>query len=120
MSIDNEPPAVSAALLAEFGEIDIYLFDQLLRGRFDGRRRLLDAGCGTGRNLRFFLRCGFDVRAADVDPGLAGVDLGRVEAVEHARGASEQRQRRRRGLEAFGAVEPGVVDGSADGAGGRT
>lgn len=60
--------AVSAGLRQEFGEIDIYLFDQLLRGRFDRRLRVLDAGCGGGRNLRFFLRRGFDVRAVDADP----------------------------------------------------
>jgi tellurite methyltransferase len=58
---------VSASLHAEFGEIDIYLFDQLLRGRFDHRRRVLDAGCGGGRNLPYFLRHGFDVRAVDAD-----------------------------------------------------
>lgn len=51
----------------EFGSIDIYLFDQLLRGRFDRRRRLVDAGCGSGRNLPYFLRHGFDVRAVDAD-----------------------------------------------------
>ena len=44
--------APSADLRQQFGDIDIYLFDQVLRGRFDGRRRILDAGCGTGRNLR--------------------------------------------------------------------
>lgn len=60
--------AVSAGLRREFGEIDIYLFDQLLRGRFDARPRVLDAGCGRGRNLPFFLRRGFDVRAVDRDP----------------------------------------------------
>lgn len=60
-------PGVSAALRDEFGEIDIYLFDQLLRGRFDRRRRILDAGCGGGRNLLFFLRHGFDVHAVDAD-----------------------------------------------------
>lgn len=59
---------VSADLRTTFGEIDIYLFDQLLRGRFDHRRRVLDAGCGGGRNLPFFLRHGFDVRIADADP----------------------------------------------------
>ena len=48
-------------------EIDIYLFDQLLRGRFDRRRRVVDAGCGAGRNLPYFLRRGFDVRAVDAD-----------------------------------------------------
>jgi SAM-dependent methyltransferase len=63
---------VSADLRSAFGEIDIYLFDQLLRGRFDRRRRVLDAGCGGGRNLPFFLRHGFDVRIADADP--AAVD----------------------------------------------
>jgi tellurite methyltransferase len=58
---------VSSELREEFGEIDIYLFDQLLRGRFDHRRRVLDAGCGSGRNLPYFLRRGFDVRAVDAD-----------------------------------------------------
>jgi len=59
---------VSADLRSTFGEIDIYLFDQLLRGRFDRRRRVLDAGCGGGRNLPFFLQHGFDLRIADADP----------------------------------------------------
>lgn len=52
----------------QFGDIDIYLFDQLLRGRFDGRPRVLDAGCGTGRNLPYLLAQGFDVFAIDQDP----------------------------------------------------
>ena len=63
----SDPSSVSAELRSEFGEIDIYLFDQLLRGRFDRRRRVLDAGCGGGRNLPYFLRRGFDVRAVDAD-----------------------------------------------------
>jgi SAM-dependent methyltransferase len=63
----SDVSGVSAELEAEFGGIDIYLFDQLLRGRFDHRRRIVDAGCGTGRNLPYFLRRGFDVRAVDAD-----------------------------------------------------
>ena len=58
----------SSELRAQFGDVDIYLFDQLLRGRFDGRRRILDAGCGSGRNLRYLLAAGFDVYAIDEDP----------------------------------------------------
>ena len=58
----------SSELRAQFGDVDIYLFDQLLRGRFDRRRRILDAGCGSGRNLRYFLAAGFDVYAIDEDP----------------------------------------------------
>lgn len=53
----------------EFGNIDIYLFDQLLKGRIHPTLALLDAGCGGGRNLVYFLRNGFDVFAIDSDPG---------------------------------------------------
>jgi tellurite methyltransferase len=59
---------ISAELGALVGDIDIYLFDQLLRGRFDTRRRVLDAGCGAGRNLVYLLGRGFDVFAIDSDP----------------------------------------------------
>ncbi len=52
-----------------FGEIDIYLFDQLLRGRIAPGMRILDAGCGGGRNLVYLLQQGFDVAACDRDPG---------------------------------------------------
>jgi SAM-dependent methyltransferase len=48
-----------------FGGIDIYLFDQLLKGRIVPGMRLLDAGCGSGRNLNYFLRGGFDVCGVD-------------------------------------------------------
>jgi SAM-dependent methyltransferase len=51
----------------QFGHIDIYLFDQLLKGRITPGMRILDAGCGTGRNIVYFLREGYDVRAADPD-----------------------------------------------------
>ena len=55
-------------LQAQFGGIDIYLFDQLLRGRIRPGMRVLDAGCGGGRNLVYLLREGFDVHAVDEDP----------------------------------------------------
>jgi SAM-dependent methyltransferase len=54
-------------LAATFGAIDIYLFDQLLRGRIHLGDRILDAGCGFGRNLVYLLTSGFDVYAADAD-----------------------------------------------------
>ncbi|SDI83229.1 hypothetical protein ACRQ5D_10115 [Mucilaginibacter sp. P25] len=44
-----------------YGDIDIYLFDQLLKGRFDDCRTILDAGCGEGRNIAYFLQNGFKV-----------------------------------------------------------
>jgi tellurite methyltransferase len=56
-------------LVAEFGQIDIYLFDQLLRGRIAPGMRVVDAGCGGGRNLVYFFRNGFDIFGVDADPG---------------------------------------------------
>ena len=44
MTVHGASPG--ATLREAFGEIDIYLFDQLLKGRFDRRPRILDAGCG--------------------------------------------------------------------------
>ncbi len=51
-----------------FGEIDIYLFDQVLKGSFDFNSIILDAGCGGGRNLVYFLRSGYEVFAVDQNP----------------------------------------------------
>lgn len=55
----------SASLQDWFGSIDIYVFDQLLKGRFEPGMRMLDAGCGSGRNLVYFLRGGYDVCGVD-------------------------------------------------------
>ncbi len=48
-----------------FGGIDIYIFDQLLKGRFVPGMRVLDAGCGSGRNLVYFLQSGYEVFGVD-------------------------------------------------------
>ena len=52
-------------LRRQFGAVDSYLFDQLLRGRITRGMRILDAGCGGGRNLVYLLREGFDVWGVD-------------------------------------------------------
>lgn len=84
-------------LQEQFGQIDIYLFDQLLRGRISPGMRVLDAGCGSGRNLIYLLREGYEVYGADSDaqavdivrslarmfaPALPASNF-RVEPVEH-------------------------------------
>ncbi len=51
-----------------FGDIDIYLFDQILKERFNSEMSILDAGCGGGRNLIYFLHSGYRVFAVDENP----------------------------------------------------
>lgn len=53
------------SLAEQFGSIDIYLFDQLLRGNIAPGMRVLDAGCGVGRNLVYLLREGYEVFGVD-------------------------------------------------------
>ena len=55
-------------LREQFGDIDVYVFDQLLRGRIRPGMRVLDAGCGHGRNLVYLLQAGIEVFAIDEDP----------------------------------------------------
>jgi SAM-dependent methyltransferase len=66
----------------QFGQIDIYLFDQLLRRRIRPGMRVLDAACGGGRNLVYLLQSGFDVFATDAD--VRAVDAVRRLAAELA------------------------------------
>ena len=61
----------------QFGQIDIYLFDQLLRGRLTRGMSILDAGCGDGRNLVWLLRNSrneeFEIFGADCNAGAIAV-----------------------------------------------
>jgi SAM-dependent methyltransferase len=55
------------SLQEQFGQIDIYVFDQILRGNIAAGMKVLDAGCGYGRNLVHLLREGVEVFALDAD-----------------------------------------------------
>ena len=59
---------VAESLAQQFGDIDIYLFDQLLRERITSGMTVLDAGCGAGRNIHYLLRSGYEVLGVDQDP----------------------------------------------------
>ena len=64
-ALDDSLPTRPDQLGKLFGRIDIYLFDQLLRGTVAPGMRVLDAGCGGGRNLSFLLQAGYDVHGID-------------------------------------------------------
>jgi tellurite methyltransferase len=58
---------MTAQIREQFGQIDIYLFDQILRGNITPRMRVIDAGCGSGRNLVYLLREGCEAFGIDRD-----------------------------------------------------
>lgn len=66
---DSNRPTVET-LRDLVGSVDVYLFDQILKGRFAPGCRILDAGCGGGRNLVFFLQAGYPVYGVDRQPEL--------------------------------------------------
>lgn len=76
MAIPYYRSMLATSLSEQFGQIDIYLFDQLLRGRIRPGMRILDAGCGAGRNLVYLLRSSlqndanerYEIFGADSDP----------------------------------------------------
>ncbi|HEU5350122.1 MAG TPA: class I SAM-dependent methyltransferase [Terracidiphilus sp.] len=53
-------------LQEQLGQIDIYLFDQILRGNISQGMRVVDAGCGGGRNIQYLLREGYEAFGVDV------------------------------------------------------
>ncbi len=66
---------MAISIQEQFGQIDIYIFDQILRGNIAAGMCVLDAGCGYGRNLVHLLREGCEVFVLDED----------AEGVEHVR-----------------------------------
>jgi SAM-dependent methyltransferase len=50
------------------GSIDLYVLDQIMKGRYDPDQIILDAGCGSGRNMHWFYHNGYQLMAVDQDP----------------------------------------------------
>jgi len=53
------------AINDQVGNLDLYLLDQILKGRFEEQKRILDAGCGEGRNLKYFVNNNYDIYGVD-------------------------------------------------------
>lgn len=66
------------ALNKLFGNMDIYLLDQLLKGRFNKEMIILDAGCGEGRNTHYFIQQGYKILGTDSNP--TAISMARIAA----------------------------------------
>lgn len=52
------------------GQTDIYLIDQILKGRYAGYEKIIDIGCGPGRNMHWFLQNNLETYAIDTNEEL--------------------------------------------------
>jgi len=48
-------------------DVDIYILDQILKDRYQARAKILDAGCGNGRNLKWFYKSGYEIYGTDTN-----------------------------------------------------
>ncbi|HHC80378.1 MAG TPA: class I SAM-dependent methyltransferase [Flavobacteriia bacterium] len=55
------------SLKSILGATDIYLLDQILKNRYQANEKILDAGCGKGRNMYWFYQNGYRLYALDRD-----------------------------------------------------
>lgn len=54
-------------LKENIGGVDIYILDQILKDRYQPGAKILDAGCGSGRNLKWFYQSDFEIHGTDTD-----------------------------------------------------
>lgn len=48
-------------------DVDIYILDQILKDRYHPDDKILEAGCGNGRNLKWFYKNGFEIHGSDIN-----------------------------------------------------
>jgi 2-polyprenyl-3-methyl-5-hydroxy-6-metoxy-1,4-benzoquinol methylase len=54
-------------LNSALGNADLILVDQILKNRFHKQMRILDAGCGEGRNMVYFIKNDFRIYGIDAN-----------------------------------------------------
>lgn len=50
-----------------FGDMDLFLMDFVLKGKIPPTGKVLDAGCGEGRNAVYFVQQGYELLGIDSD-----------------------------------------------------
>ena len=63
-------------MIDQLGLMDIYLIDQLQKGRIKPGMKILDAGCGLGRNAEYFVKNNFEIYGVDKnEEAIAGLKM---------------------------------------------
>ena len=48
-------------------DVDIYILDQILKDRYQKGAKILEAGCGNGRNLKWFYKPEYEIFGTDLN-----------------------------------------------------
>lgn len=56
-----------------FGDADLFLIDAILKGDIPSSGRVLDVGCGSGRNAIYFINQGYEYHGLDVSASQVSV-----------------------------------------------
>lgn len=68
-------------LKEQLGTMDIYLIDQLMKGRIPSTSKILDAGYGRGRNLEYFVRNNYNIFGIDRNPAYKPIVIEKIRAI---------------------------------------
>ena len=69
----------STGTITDLGKMDIYLIDQIQKGRFNSDSKILDAGYGRGRNLEFFVKQEANIFGIDHNPEYLAIVQNQIE-----------------------------------------
>lgn len=66
------------SIIDQLGNMDIYIIDQLMKGRINDSDILLDAGFGKGRNLEYFVRNNYSIYGIDHNPSYLPIVIDQI------------------------------------------
>ena len=59
---------MNIAVLKEYiKDVDIYILDQILKDRYQPGAKIVDVGCGNGRNLKWFYQPNYEIYGTDTN-----------------------------------------------------
>lgn len=83
-SLHHKYVPLNTPLYEQFGNLDIYIFDQLLKGQMQKEHHILDAACGQGRNHYYFVKEGYKLQAFDRNEEAMAIAVEQAEMLGYA------------------------------------